>query len=165
VAPPRPTAFTLEAASFERAVRALRHDKDAAAALRAIDAHLATYPDGLLRADALLLRIEALLATSRRAEARAALDRLSLASLPRARELAVVRGELRAEAGRCRDAELDFALALDGSDALTERAIVGHADCRSRLGDDAGSRAALADYLRRFPDGRFAARVRGTLQR
>jgi TolA-binding protein len=163
-AAPAPSALAIEAASFERAVLALRRDHDPAAALRAIDAHLAAHPRGLLHADAAVLHVEALLALGRRSDARAALDRLSLAGLPRARELSVVRGELRAEAGRCRDAERDLA-GVRGDDELAERALVGLADCRARRGDDAGARAGLEDYLARFPNGRFAARAKKALEK
>jgi hypothetical protein len=163
--PAPPSALAVESASFQRAMRALRHDKDPKAALRAIDSYLLAWPSGLFHAEAVVARIEALLALGRRAEARDALDRLSPGGLPRGRELSVIRGELRAEAGRCDDADRDFAVALDGTDELAERALVGRADCRARSRDDAGARAGLEEYLRRFPDGRFAARARRALLR
>ncbi len=158
-----PSALTLEALSLERAVRALRHDRDPAAALHAIDEHLAAHPHGLLRNEAELTRVDALLQLSRRAEALAGLEKLSLTGLPRSREFAVIRGELRAGAGRCKDAMRDFAKIADGSDELAERALAGRADCRARSGDDAGARQDLQTYLERFPQGRFAARARAAL--
>jgi len=42
------------------------------------------------------------------------------------------------------------------SDRL-ERALWGHASACSHLGDDAGARSVLQEYLRRFPHGHFAA--------
>src|SRR5207253_11499207 len=105
-------------------------------------------------------RVEALLRLGRRNHALDSLDRISLSGMPRAREFAVIRGELRAESHRCNEALRDFAAAADGSDELAERALVGRADCRAQNGDDAGARADLAKYLRRFPDGKFAARAR-----
>jgi hypothetical protein len=155
-----PSALTVEAASLERAVKALRHDGDAATALRLCDAHLQAYPHGILVREAQLTRVEALLRLGRRADALDSLDRVSLANLPRSRQFAVIRGELRAEAHRCPEALRDFAAATDGSDELAERALVGRADCRAQMGDDAGARAELQKYLRRFPDGKFAARAR-----
>jgi hypothetical protein len=159
-APKQPSALTVEAASLERAVKALRHDHDAASALWLIDQHLAAWPRGILVREAQLTRTEALLHLGRRGEALEGLDRIPLSGMPRAREFAVIRGELRAEAHRCGEAMRDFAAAADGSDELAERALVGRADCRAQNGDDAGARAELQKYLRRFPDGKFAARAR-----
>jgi tetratricopeptide (TPR) repeat protein len=167
LAPQAPAKSSLlrEAASLERAVRALRREGDPVGALRAIDDYLAAYPDGVLRADAELAQIEAWLRIGKSQEALTALDRLSLSGLPRSREFTVVRGELRAAQGRCRQAVHDFAAAVQGSDDLAERALVGRADCRAQKGDRAGARADLDDYLRRFPSGRFAARARQALER
>jgi hypothetical protein len=163
--PPPTSALAVESASFQRAVRALRHDKDPKAALRAVDSYLAAWPSGLFHAEAMVARVEALLALGRRAEARNALDRLAPSSLPRGRELSVIRGELRAEAGRCNDADRDFAVALDGTDELAERALVGRANCRAHSHDDARARAGLEEYLRRFPNGRFADGAHRALSR
>jgi TolA-binding protein len=156
-----PSALAQETASLERAVKALRHDHDAATALRAIDDHLHTFPNGQLHSEAELTRVEALLHLGRKSEALVTLEKIPLQHAPR--ELTVIRGELRAEAGRCKEAVRDFASAVDGSDELAERALVGRADCRSRSGDDAGARADLNHYLERFPDGRFVARAKSAL--
>ena len=55
----------------------------------------------------------------------------ALAGLPRARELETLRGELRAHAGRCRDARADLSpvLASGGTDDLSRRAARALATC------------------------------------
>jgi hypothetical protein len=158
-----PSALTVEASSLERAVKALRQDRDAVAALRAIEEHLVAHPHGLLRNEAQLTRTEALLKLGRRSEALQSLERVSLAGMPRSTEFMVIRGELLAEAGRCKEAQRDFAHVVDGRDTLAERALVGRADCRAQSGDDSGARADLRDYLSRFPDGKFVDRARRAL--
>ena len=44
--------------------------------------------------------------------------------------------------------------------SFAERALYGRAACRARLGDEAGAKSDLAEYLRRFPAGRFASEAR-----
>jgi 5-carboxymethyl-2-hydroxymuconate isomerase len=55
----------------------------------------------------------------------AVLDLISLAGLPRGRELQVVRGELRIKAGRCPEGKRDLGDVLEKgvADALAERAV------------------------------------------
>ncbi len=159
VAPPGPSALALETASFERAVKALRHDHDPAAALHAADAYLKAYPHGLMQPDAEVLRIEAQLALGQREGALKTLDHTTLTSLPRADEMAVIRGELRAAVGRCSEADADFLPHLSGADELAERALMARAECRAHQGNDAEARSLLEEYSRRFANGRFSARA------
>ena len=80
----------------------------------------------------------------RRSEALAVLELLSLDKLPRAAELGVLRGELRAEAGRHRDAIADFTPCADVARCrpeTEERALYGRASCRARVGDRAAAPA------------------------
>jgi regulator of sirC expression with transglutaminase-like and TPR domain len=79
----------------------------------------------------------------------------------------VLRGELRAGAGRLAPAIQDFdaVLALGGHDELAGRALYGRGSCRARLGDTPGARADLERYLQLFPRGRFAADAEKALGR
>jgi tetratricopeptide (TPR) repeat protein len=147
-------------------MRTLRIGRDARTALVLLAQHDERFPRGAFTAEATVLRIEALLALGRRDEALAVLDEAPLPSLPNRDEQLVVRGELRAEHGRWRDAARDFDEALTGralpatsakERTLHERALWGRAAARSRLGDHPGARADLDLYLRYFPDGLFAA--------
>ena len=83
-------------------------------------------------------------------------------------DLTLTRAELRAAAGRFREALSDFNRVVDGADATLaaagdERALYGRAVCLGRLGEDERARADLLAYQRRFPDGRFAREVRRLL--
>jgi TolA-binding protein len=155
-----------EARLLALGLRQLRNDGDAEAALVTFAAYLRRFPDGALAPEADIGRVEALIALDRYDDALAILDGLpETRQVVRGRELASLRGELRARAGRCAEAEADFARVLRQSlgDGAEERALIGRANCRSRSGDVAGARADLAAYLQRFPDGRFATETRRAL--
>ena len=76
---------------------------------------------------------------------------------PGRNEWRVVRGELRAAAGRWRDAEVDFSATLgrlaDVPGDLAERALWGRAVARARSGDPVRAESDYALYLARFPSG------------
>jgi tetratricopeptide (TPR) repeat protein len=149
-----------EATLLAQAIRTLRVDGDAGAALNLLDQRQTRFADGALSPEASAVRIEALLRLGRADAALADLDRLPLHAMPRRDEWHVVRGELRAQAGRWSSAEADFATALGhlpgaGGD-LAERALWGRAVARSYQGSVANARADALEYLRRFPSGRFA---------
>jgi TolA-binding protein len=167
VLPPPPDEHSLLAT----AVRRLRTAHDPASALAALDDYRVRFPSGALAPEASMLRAEALLQIGRKSDALAELDGLSLAQMPNSDGPHVLRGELRAAAGRWREALADFDVVLRGhagesapigapTDAKAHgrlaRALWGRALARSRLGDDAGARADLQECLRRFPRGRFA---------
>jgi hypothetical protein len=178
VAPPPPTlepsaapapeprsGVSLEARLLGDAVRALRVDGDPKRALALLEEHRTRFAEGLLSAEVTLARVEALGALDRTREALALLDATDLDRLPRARELRVLRGELRAGAVRCPLAILDFDRVLSGEtdSGLAERALYGRAVCRSSLRDVAGARADLEAYLARFPAGPHAPEIRRAL--
>ncbi len=157
-----------EAALLAGAIRALRGAGEADAALALLDEHRARFPAGAMTLEAAAVRIEALLKAGRTAAALAELDRFPLDGAPGRDEWQVVRGELRANAGRWREAETDFVVALagrlDGARGdLAERALWGRAGARARRGDAAGARADYALYLERFPAGRFADQARSAV--
>jgi hypothetical protein len=132
---------------------------DARGALLRIDAYRARFPSGVLRGESDRIRVKALLASGRRSDALALLEGVALE-----RDLAVLRGELRAQAGRCREAVDDFAR-VEGDDSFAERAWFGRAQCLARLGDRAGARQALERQLARFPSGTYATQARRMLRR
>jgi hypothetical protein len=162
---PAPSRIAEESRLLTAALHLLRQQHDARSALSALDEYGKRFPNGTLSREATLARIDALLELDDRVHALAILDRTRLTELPRARELAVLRGELRGAAGRCGQAIADLGSALDGSgDALEERALWGRASCRSRLGDSAGARSDLGQIISRFPQGNFATKARQALR-
>lgn len=117
-------AITEESRLFSRAISAWLRGGDARAALTAVDAYELRFPAGQMQIEARLLRAEILLKEGREREGLVLLDRVSLAGLPRGRELAAVRGELRIKFGRCAEGKRDLqsVLARDRADALGRRA-------------------------------------------
>jgi hypothetical protein len=111
------------------ALASWRRDGNAEAALTQLGAHQGRFAHGALAVEAKVARAEILLSLARRDQALGVLDSLSLAGLPRARELAVLRGELRAQRGRCRDARADLGGVLGGQDELARRAAAAMASC------------------------------------
>jgi hypothetical protein len=157
---------------LSKALQRLRIARDPNGALALLDQHRARFPVGVLTPEASRLRTEALLLAGRKDVALAELDRQPADALPGSDERRVLRGELRATAGRWRAALDDFDAVVRGFSAnqvgagttadpksreYFERALWGRASARSHLADQAGARADLLDYLRRFPGGRFAA--------
>jgi len=153
------------------ALRRLRTAHDPESALAALDDYAARFPGGVLVPEAARLRTEALLLLGRKSAALDELDKPSPDATPISEERRVLRGELRASAGRWRAALEDFDSVVRGrpsdeagaettADARSrerlERALWGRASARSHLGDDAGARADVRECLRRFPHGRFA---------
>jgi hypothetical protein len=123
--------LSVEARSLAAALARWRRDRDGEAALALLGAHDRRFPHGAFSVESKVARAEILLALARRGEALAVLDSLSLVSLPRARELQTLRGELRANAGRCRDARQDLTavLASTATDELGRRASRAIARC------------------------------------
>jgi len=167
IASPEPPAPTLsdEVRALDQAIGLLRRDRNAGAALSALDAFLAGYPHGVLNREARLARVDALLMLQRLDEAQTALETLPLDSYRRETELQVIRGELRARSN-CARAEEDYSavLARSADAALVERALYGRGACRAKRGDGAGAAEDLRRYLERFPDGAHAARARQWLE-
>lgn len=160
-----------EQALVASAISSLRTQRRPAAALAALDQYEARFPKGSMLAEVARLRAEALLLLGQR---RAALDELSRAptGISSDEESRLVRGELRASAGRWREALQDFDalvaawLTRDRAAGMStklqgrlERALWGRACARSHLGDESGARADLQELRLRFPQGRFAVQA------
>jgi hypothetical protein len=158
--PPAEDPVVAESRLLAEALTALRQRRDPQHALLALDQYDRRFPTGSLSPEAAAARIDALLALGRKGQALTRLEALSFERLPRAAEMQVLRGELRAGRGNLTGAVDDFEAALSAPGAPTaviERALYGRSSCRSRMGDQAGARADLQEYMRRFPRGRFAA--------
>lgn len=71
-------------------------------------------------------------------------------------------GRLRLQLGRARQAAQDFAMVerLDRRGVLVEQALAREVEAWARAGDTAKARERAAVYLRRFPRGTYAERVR-----
>lgn len=147
-----------ESRLLARALSELRDQENAEAALASLDEYAARFEHGVLRSEATLTRIEALIVTQKRMEALALLESLDLSATPRGEELRVLLGELMLEAGRRESARRQFELALEGR-------LVREAEDRAMYGlacslDEKG---AFERYLLRFPRGRFAEAARARL--
>jgi hypothetical protein len=120
-----------ESRAFAEVIESWRRQRDAGRSLVLLEAYERSYPTGHMRLEARLLRAEIYLAEGHRDAALSVLDSMSLAGLPRARELKTVRGELRVEAGHCREARADLGNVLEVSmtDALARRATRALAHC------------------------------------
>jgi len=168
-----PDPVPTEQRALGEIIALLRKQHAPLAALALLDEHRARFAERGLSPEADMLRVEALLAVGRNADALAVLDRLPLGSLPKRDERFVLRGELRAAAGRWQAAQSDFAATLANLDTtsahatkrdVNERALWGRAAAKSHLHDEVGARADLTLYLRLFPAGRFATPAAAILQ-
>lgn len=133
------------------AIRLLRVEHSPAAALRYLDAHDGELAKGDFEHEALILRVEALLALGRRGEVLRLLDSASLTDVAASRALLVTRGQLRAAANRCSEGVGDFDLVLARSRQVDRQALIGRALCRKQLGDHAGMRTDVQRLRSAFP--------------
>jgi hypothetical protein len=165
--PPPNAEGASESQAVGVALRKLRQNHDARGALAALEQYRASFPNGRLGAEAGLIRVEALLALGDRATALRMLDDdAPLGPGPRARELLVLRGELRASANRCAEAVGDLGRSLSATphDAVDERALFARASCLSRLHQFDAARRDLEQYRTHFPTGANAAVAASLLQ-
>ena len=148
-----------EATLLARAFRSLRADRDPVAALALLDEHDRQFPAGQLADEASRARVEALLALGRRRDALHVLE--ARRDDDSGRERALLRGELRAETGRCAQALADFAGAeREAPSEIAARAVWDEATCRARLGDAVGARRDFERYLASYPSGAMARQAR-----
>ncbi|MDP1824603.1 MAG: hypothetical protein Q8L48_15210 [Archangium sp.] len=148
-----------ESRLLARALFELREQQNGHASLATLDEYAVRFKQGVLRDEATLTRIEALIATKKRTEALALLESLDLTATPRGDELRVLLGELLLEAGRRDSARRQFETALGGRLVVEaeERAMYG-------LASSLEEKAAFERYLLRFPRGRFAEAARAHLE-
>jgi hypothetical protein len=161
-----PSPIVAETELLADALDALERAHRPERALALLDGHRDRFGDGPFAADAARLRVDALLELGRSTEALEVLDRLALDGDPsgRARELRLARAELRAAAGRWREARNDFAAVL-ASGASSERALYGAAASAVAVGERDEARALLRRYLDAHPQGAHAAAARRLLAR
>ena len=155
-----------EAGMVAGALSQLRHQGDPRAALVMLDAYARAFPHGVLETEASRTRLEALIRLDDRKTALALLDAMPRLSDEPGTDLLLTRAELRAAAGRFREALADFTEIVEGeggAPAAGARALYGRAVCLGRLAEDDRARADLLAYQRRFPGGRFATEVRRLL--
>jgi hypothetical protein len=153
-----------EAAMVGHAIRLLRVQGNPQSALALLEKGGPALMHGSFGPEVAALRIEGLLALGRTSAALDDLERLSIATLPKATEWLVVRAELRGKAGRWPLAEEDFSAALAARQGalrpeLEQRALWGRIVARLHQGNTAVARSDAQDYLRRFPHGRFRSQA------
>ncbi len=151
VSPPGSRNSEVAAKYLSEALRKLRVEHDAKAALSLLDRHGSALARNALGHEALILRVEALLALDRQGEVLRLLDGAALSDVAASHSLLVTRGELRAAAHRCADGVGDFSLVLAESGQPERQALFGRAVCRRQLGDTAGAQADLERFRREFP--------------
>lgn len=163
-APVQSSRLGLEAASLEAALTELRGGGTARAerALQQLDRHLREFSGGALELEARIARVDALLTLGKRQDARRELAKLPIERVGRKHELRLIRAELAADQD-CGQALPDFQVLVEQPlpRAFAERALFGRGACLLRLGDAPAAERDFARYLERFPDGRFAAQIRG----
>ncbi len=154
-----------EALWLGRALRKLRVEHDPNGALGLLNGYELQFPARMLAAEVLLARVEAQMALGNRAEALRLIEAERRAPAKESRQIVLIRGELRAGAGRCADALADFdaILAQAGTDSITERALYGRAVCYRQMQQLSAAERDLGAYLRRFPNGKFASSARAAI--
>jgi hypothetical protein len=118
-----------------QAIRTLRVGHAADRALAFLDAHDDELVRGGFGHEALLVRVEALLALQRAAEALRLLDETPLGNVAAGRSLRLTRAGLRAAADRCPEALADYEVLLATSGSHDERAVRGRENCRRKLAE------------------------------
>ena len=139
------------AGHLKEVVRALRVDHTPRSALERLDRYAPELVGTAFAEEALLLRVEAMLALKQQPEALRLLDGTSLANAASSSVLLLTRGQLRANANRCAEALGDFDLILARTHRPPKQALLGRAQCKQKLGDSKGAQADLDRLHREFP--------------
>jgi hypothetical protein len=165
-ATPTPDPLIEESRLLRAALHQLRTLEDGPGALQVLDEYAERFPQGQLRAEATLARVDALLLSGRASDALKQLQRLSpeeRARLPRARELQVLEVELLAQLDRCGEALVQLKQLPDSGPVLAERTLFVHATCEARAHRFDRARALYEELLRKWPEGAHAAEARRAL--
>jgi hypothetical protein len=128
------------------AIRLMRAEGQPQVALALLDRQATRLNESPYRHEAVLIRVEVLLALKRDADLLRLLDGMPLADVAASRTLLVTRGRLRAAAKRCAEALADFDRALAEPGRKDKQALLGRALCREALGDAEGARADRERY-------------------
>jgi len=132
------------------AIRLVRADGQPQSALALLDRQATRLNQSPYRHEALLIRVEALLALKRDADLLRLLDGMPLADVAASRTLLTTRGRLRAAAQRCAEAVADFDRALAEPGRKDKQALLGRALCREALGDREGAKTDRERYRQEF---------------
>jgi hypothetical protein len=129
-----PSPALAEVTQMRDALKKLRADRDPTAALPLLDDYDRRFPAGLLHDEVSAMRIEALMALDRTGDALEKVEALPNSLVARWPRLRIVRGELRANHGRCADAMADFAALLfrPSGDEIRGRAEAGRDACQAQ---------------------------------
>jgi len=163
---PAPDPLVEESRLLRSALHQLRALRDGQSALAQLQQYDARFPQGQLRAEATLAKVDSLLLLRRPAEALQQLQGLSgseRARLPRGRELRVLEVELQAELGRCDQALDRLEHFSDQDPLLAERALFVRATCAARSQRVDQARSLYEELLRQYPTGAHAAEARRAL--
>jgi hypothetical protein len=128
------------------AIRLMRADGRPQSTLALLDGQATRLNQSPYRHEALLIRVEALLALKRDPDLLRLLDAMPLADVAASRTLLTTRGRLRAAAQRCAEAVADFDRALAEPGRKDRQALLGRAQCREALGDREGAKADRERY-------------------
>jgi hypothetical protein len=148
-----------EARLLALALAQIRQQHDPVAALATLDRLERRFPGGVLADEARATRIEAAVAAR---DLRTATRLVEGAAIPAGRSgvaILVMRGELRAQAGRCADAVADFTRVLGQGELaageLAARALYGRAVCFQQMGQGTRARVDLESLRRNHPRSRL----------
>jgi TolA-binding protein len=154
-----------ELALYERGLLLLQKLDEPERARRVFLEHRRRFPESSLGPEVDLSLIEASLRAKELPEAAREIDAF-LARYPsneRRDELRLLRANLARDGGDCAHAEREYEALARGAGELAEEALHSWVYCRRRLGDEAGARERLREYLRRFPSGRHRRDVEQAL--
>ena len=154
-----------ELALYERGLLLLKKLDEPEQARRVFLEHRRRFPESDLGPEVDVSLIEASLRARELPDAAREIDAF-LARYPsneRRDELRLHRANLARDGGDCARAERDYQALARGAGTIAEEALHAWAYCRRRLGDEAGARERLREYLRRFPSGRHRGDVEQAL--
>jgi TolA-binding protein len=147
-----------ESSLMAEALHELRQNEDPSRALKLLDDYSRQFPRGRLTDEATLLKVEAHLGLGDNQSALRVVERRAPSS-GKQNELSVLRGELLLRLGRTEEALQIFEAISSASltRPLLERMLFGLWTAQRRQGMTSAADSTAREYLRRFPEGRFAS--------